>query len=176
MNPYDFVPLTITQHPLERRKPVWHAMLTHQRGQKLYSGHLDVYIKTETPFFIMDTSKPMKEQDPRDLKTHMRDRDGYYIIPGSSIKGMLRTIVEALCRGCVPVYRMPKDYTRDPLPRDFAACTSNTELCIACRLFGMMGRGGREQQGIDVFLGKINIGDASVYEDSLAFYDPIYTA
>lgn len=171
MNPYDFVPLD-TRHPLERRKPTWHAMLTHQHGPKLYSGHLSVYMKTETPLFIMDSPA---RQDPRDLKTSMHDKDNYSIIPGSSIKGLLRTVVETLCGGCMPVYHKPKEYNHDPLPQDFTACNNNTKLCLACRLFGMMGRGGGER-GIDVFLGKVNISDALVYEDSLTFYDPIYTA
>lgn len=177
MNPYDFVPLDM-RHPPERRKPLWHAMLTHQHGPKLYSGHLSVYIKTETPLFIMDSpsQQDASKRDPRALKTSMHDRDGYYIIPGSSIKGMLRTIVETLCNGCVPIFRIPKEYNRDPLPHDFAACTNNTKLCIACRIFGMMGRRSADQKSIDVFLGKVNISDASVDEDSLAFYDPIYTA
>ncbi|MEO7021048.1 MAG: RAMP superfamily CRISPR-associated protein, partial [Ktedonobacteraceae bacterium] len=172
MNPYDFVPLDMSRPP-ERHKPIWHAMLTRQNGPKLYSGHITVYMQAETPLFILDTNT---KQDPRALKTHMRDADGYYIIPGSSLKGLLRTVVETLCSGCVPIYRVPKEYTRDPLPHDFAACTNNARLCIACRLFGMMGRRGEGRDGIDVFLGKINIGDASAFEESPAFYGSIYTA
>jgi CRISPR-associated protein (TIGR03986 family) len=59
-----------------------------------------------------------------------------------------------------------------PAPAAFASCQDNTKLCIACRLFGMMQRG----RDAKVFLGKVNIGDASAYEDTLDFYEPLYTA
>lgn len=175
MNPYDFVPLDLS-HPPERRKPVWHAELVHATSQKVYSGHISVYMQAETPFFIRDADT--STQDSRVAGTHIRDKDGYYIIPGSSIKGLLRTVVETLCSGCVPVFRIPREYTHNPLPADFAPCTNNTKLCIACRLFGMMGRreDRRDRDGIDVFLGKVNIGYAYAFEESVALCEPIYTA
>ncbi len=172
MNPYDFVPID-TQHPPERRRPVWHNALvpagTHPG--KLYSGYLYLYIKAETPLFIPDTNSP--ERDPRDLREHIRNKADFCIIPGTSIKGLLRTVVETLCRGCITVFRKPQEYTHNPLPPGFAYCADNTDLCIACRLFGMMQAGQRDAK---VFLGKVNIGDAEVYEDSVRYYKPIYTA
>lgn len=170
MNPYDFVPLDLN-HPPERRKPLWHIMLARPNSQKIYSGHLSVYMRAETPFFIRNAET--STQDTRVPGTHIRNKDGEYIIPGSSIKGLLRSVVETLCGGCMSVFRKPQEYTHNPLPTDFAPCTNNAELCLACRLFGMMGR---SQSGIDVFLGKVNISDAYAYEDSVALYNPIYTA
>lgn len=171
MNPYDFVPID-TQHPPERRRPVWHNVLTLDKGNsnKLYSGYLYLYIKTETPLFIRDGNAL---SDPTKLKEHIRNKDGRQIIPGTSLKGLLRSVVETLCNGCMTVFHLPREYTRNPIPRGFAYCSSNTSLCIACRLFGMMQAGARNAE---VFLGKVNVGDAEVYEDSLYFYDPIYTA
>lgn len=171
MNPYDFVPLD-TQHPPQRRRPVWHHVLasTGTHPSKLYSGHLYLYIKTETPLFIRDGNSP---SDPRALKAHICNKAGKQIIPGTSLKGLLRSVVETVCNGCMTVFHMPLEYTHNPVPPGFAYCTSNTSLCIACRLFGMMPAG---QRNAEVFLGKVNIGDAEVYEDSLNFYEPIYTA
>ncbi|SRR6266496_3820082 len=170
MNPYDFVPID-TGHKPERRKPVWHSVLTRNDNQKLYSGHLYVYMKAETPLFIRAADADV--QDPDYPGAHIRNQSGDYIIPGISIKGMLRTVVETLCNGCLTVFRKPHEYVENPVPDGFAPCTNNTALCIACRLFGMMQSGQREA---DVFLGKVNIGDAYIYEDSLALYDSIYTA
>ncbi|MBV9688658.1 MAG: hypothetical protein JO202_03000 [Ktedonobacteraceae bacterium] len=171
MNPYDFVPLD-TEHPPERRKPVWHNVLAPNDAHldKLYSGYLHLYIKAETPLFIYDAASSM--QNPDYAGQHLRNRWDEYIIPGTSIKGLLRTVVETLCSGCMTVFHMPREYTQNPIPLGFAYCQSNTLLCIACRLFGMMQANQRNAQ---VFLGKVNIGDAVVYEDSLRFYDPIYT-
>ena len=172
MNPYDFVPLDMTHLP-QRRRPIWHNALTSNDVQagKLYSGHLYLYIKAETPLFIRDTN--VAAQDPTALQEHIRNNVGEQIIPGTSLKGLLRSVVETLCSGCMTVFHMPREYTQNPVPPSFAYCQNNTSLCIACRLFGMMQAG---QRNAEVFLGKVNIGDATVYEDSLRFYDPIYTA
>ena len=61
MNPYDFVPID-TEHPPERRRPVWHNVLGPDKAHpgKLYSGYLHLYIKAETPLFIRDASSPVQ--------------------------------------------------------------------------------------------------------------------
>ncbi len=175
MNPYDFVPLDMNNPP-DLRKPVWHSALIGTGNQKLYSGYFSVYTKAETALFIRDADT--NTQDPAYPGTHIRNSWDEYIIPGTSIKGMLRDVVETLCGGCMTVFHQPQEYTHNPLPAQFAPCTNNTSLCIACRLFGMMQSKPRraELQTSDVFLGKVNIGDAYVYEESLYFDDPIYTA
>ena len=166
MNPYDFVPID-TQHPPERRRPVWHNALApdNARPGKLHSGYLYLYIRAETPLFIPDTIS--REQDPRDLREHIRDKADFCIIPGTSIKGMLRTVVETLCRGCLTVINRDS-----PVPGDFAPCDNNTSLCISCRLFGMMQR----QRQAEVFLGKVNIGDAVAFDQDPDYHEPLYTA
>ncbi len=173
MNPYDFVPLD-TQHPPDRHRPIWHNVLapaTTQEAVKLYSGYLNLYIKAETPLFIRDADSPV--QDSRQPGEHIRNNAGRQIIPGTSLKGLLRSVVETLCSGCMTVFRIPNEYTHNPLPQAFVSCQNNNALCVACRLFGMMQA---RQKNAEVFLGKVNIGDAEVYEDSLYFYDSIFTA
>jgi hypothetical protein len=166
MNPYDFVPIDEAHRP-ELRRPVWHHVLvpdsTHPA--RLYSGHLYIDIKTETPLFI---GTDLSGRDPRQLKEHIRNKADQYIIPGTSIKGLLRSVVETLCNGCLVVYS-DRHY---PAPAGFAACQDNTQLCIACRLFGMMAR----RRNPPVFLGKVSPEDALAYENDLAFHEPIYTA
>ena len=171
MNPYDFVPLD-TEHPPERRKPVWHNVLTPKdASSRLYSGYLYLYIQAETPLFIHDTRSSM--QDPNNPGQHLRNQWDEYIIPGTSLKGLLRNTVETLCRGCMTVFRTPQEYTHNPLPDDFAPCQQNTKLCISCRLFGMMQA---RQSNAEVFLGKLNIEDARAYESEPNIHKPIYTA
>jgi len=173
MNPYDFVPIN-TAHPPERHTPVWHNVLAPDKTHpgKLYSGYLYLYIRAETPLFIHDPTSSM--QDPDYPGQHLRNMWNEYIIPGTSLKGMLRSVVETLCNGCITVFRTPNEYTHNPVPSGFAYCQRNTSLCIACRLFGMMQAG--QQRNAEVFLGKVNIGDARAYENNPEFYGPIYTA
>lgn len=165
MNPYDFVPLD-TEHPPERRKPVWHNVLAPDTAHpgRLYSGHLHLYIKAETPIFIRHADSPV--QNPDKPGEHIYNKDGEYILPGTSIKGLLRTVVETLCRGCLTINR---DSRVQPA---FDPCNSNTLLCIACRLFGMMQR----QSNAQVFLGKVNIGDAVAFDRDPDYHNPLYTA
>ncbi len=174
MNPYDFVPLDVA-YPPERHQPIWHNVLAPNTAHpaKLYSGTLFLYIKTETPLFIRDGNA---SQAPDVLKEHIRDKAGQQIIPSTAIKGLIRTVVETLCRGCMTVFNKPYEYREDILtlvPQAFLRCQNNNSLCVACRLFGMMQTG---QRNAGVFLGKVNIGDAKVYEDSLNFHTPIFTA
>ena len=63
----------------------------------------------------------------------------------------------------------PRPLSRSSCRQAFRHCTDSTNLCIACRTFGMLNRG-------DIFLGKVNIGDAVSYPGRVYQYDAIYTA
>lgn len=172
MNPYDFARIDWNRPP-ERRKPVWHHQLLGQETRQLYSGSIDVDVFAETPIFV---SNPRSvPSDPKKPAQSMQNKRGEYIIPGSSLKGMLRTVVETLGNGCLTLFdgdyeRGKVNYRRD-VPQPFLHCESNIHLCIACRTFGML----KERAG-GVFLGKVNIGDAVAYADSIYTYEPMYTA
>lgn len=171
MNPYDFARID-WERPPERRKPIWHNRLVGSAGQKLYSGQLEVDLDVLTPLFIVDPRHdPADDQEP--ALSIQNDYDEY-IIPGSSLKGMLRSLVETLGNGCLTLFdgeydRRQINY-RDKIAPDFRHCRDNTNLCIACRTFGMLAD--REGRG-NVFLGKVNIGDAIAYKHVL--YEPFYT-
>lgn len=166
MNPYDFVRID-WERPPERHRPVWHHRLVGQGGQRLYSGHIEVDVTTETPLFIaspLDFKKPAQS---------IQNKRSEYIIPGSSLKGMLRCLVETLGNGCLTLFdgkyeRNQVNYERDT-PRAFQKCDDNTVLCIACRTFGML-------KDRSVYLGKVNIGDASVLANQVSRYPPIHLA
>jgi len=171
MNPYDFVRIDWNRPP-ERRKPIWHHQLVGQEAQQLYSGHIDVDVFAETPIFVSDPRNV--PTDPKKPAQFMQNKRGEYIMPGSSLKGMLRTVVETLGNGCLTLFdgdyeRGKVNYRRD-VPQNFLHCENNTHLCIACRTFGML----KERAG-GVFLGKINIGDAVAYADNIYKYEPMYT-
>ncbi|SRR5579875_429417 len=171
MNPYDFARIDWNRPP-ERRAPAWHHRLVGAGGQHLYTGHLDVEIHVETPLFIADPrGNPL---DPRKPALSIKNKQGEYIIPGSSLKGMLRSVVETLGNGCLTLfdglYEGDRVNYRREVPEVFQHCDTNTKLCIACRTFGMLKEGA---QG--VFLGKVNIGDARVDAEHIYHYDPIYT-
>ena len=82
------------------------------------------------------------------------------LIPGSSLKGVIRSVAEALSGSCLTLPgESTSYYDRDKrrnyyyeMPEGFERCRPK-ELCPACRIFGGMKAG-------DPFLGKTGISDA----------------
>lgn len=171
MNPFDFVRID-WQKPPERHRPVWHHRLVGQGTQQLYAGHIEVDVYAETPLFIADPRTV--SSDPKKPAQFIQNSRDEYIIPGSSLKGLLRCLMETLGNGCLTLFdgqyeRGTINYRRE-VSADFQKCSNNTNLCIACRTFGML-----KERTSGVFLGKVNIGDACSYKDKINLYKPIYT-
>ncbi|MBM3240246.1 hypothetical protein FJZ31_28520 [Candidatus Poribacteria bacterium] len=60
---------------------------------------------------------------------------GEVVIPGSSLKGVLRCVVEAITPSCLSKTGAKKS----EIPPGLNECRDKTRLCIACRIFGAMG-------------------------------------
>jgi len=134
--PYDFVPFP-KRRP-DREKGAGQDKL----NPRLLSGTLELMLRTLTPVHVglgysdfikagnqeylaaLQASKPVREDDT----TRRR-----YLIPGSSIKGAVRSIVEAITRSCI---RITQGRHRPYIPQGYGGCMSVDDLCIACRLFG----------------------------------------
>ena len=150
MNPYHFVPLG--QHG-QRRK-----VITHESFQG-ESGSLTCQLTARTHLF---TAAPHSEGGGghQNLRC-VRGKGGQPLIPGSSLKGVIRNVAEALSGSCLTL-PMKLDYGQSAsynTPRGFQRCDSKEQFCPACRIFGAMGRGGH-------FLGKISISDALAKRDA----------
>lgn len=138
MNPYDFVRIDWDRKP-DRRPPLrwdeWRGM----------AGRLKGTIVAETPLLIR-SGNPEQEQDG----VFVRNAEGTEVIPGSSLKGLFRSLVETVGNGCwhlfvgsyreYPEQRSSRslNLTR-ALPGEFHRCNDPERLCIACRLFGLVG-------------------------------------
>ena len=127
MNPYDFARIDWSKPP-KRHKPVWHHHLV-EPGKRLFSGSLEVDIYAETPLFIANSGVIVI--DPKRPAQSMQNPQGNYIIPGSSIKGILRSVVETLGNGCLTLfdgkYERDRVNYRDSVPPAFRHCTDVTE-------------------------------------------------
>lgn len=177
MNPYDFVPIVEDKQP-QRSSPMGHDKFSGK------SGFIECTITTLKPLFI---PHPMndKERKRRGLREPVgRDNrgkpqyhnkyifnteNGVPVIPGSSIKGVIRSVAEAAANSCVTFFvkdrnknyktylskkvRVGNVSVRYSLPDGFYPCTDVNELCITCRLFGF-------QSSEKSFRGKVNISDA----------------
>jgi len=108
VNPYTFVPLRTGP---EKSEPVGHSLLT---GETV-CGSLEVAWSVETPLMCgVDRREPSTsgEEGADKVVTFAEGADGC-VVPGSSIKGAVRALHEAIANGCmrvldtsfVPVYR-----------------------------------------------------------------------
>lgn len=163
MNPYDFVPTDFSQKP-ERRPP-----FTHEKFQGK-AGRIECRLTAETPIFIPENREKQEEfaQEPINFIT----RNDLPIIPGSSLKGLLRNLVETIGNGCYLLFdgtyeRRRIDYSKK-LPEGFHRCENAKNLCIACRMFGMLERG-------QVFSGNVSVSDAVTQRGRYFEHEPIYT-
>ena len=86
------------------------------------------------------------------IKTVVR-KGGIAVVPGSSLKGAIRSVVEAISESCVCKTKKGIENILRELARDFVECRKRprerTQLCVACRMFGAMG-----------FQGHVEIQDA----------------
>jgi CRISPR/Cas system CSM-associated protein Csm3 (group 7 of RAMP superfamily) len=150
MNPYGFVRLG----PAAQRM----AAIRHDRFQGL-SGRLRCRLTALTHLFIPRTQEAMKgKHQELDL---MRSADGRPLLPGSSLKGVIRSVAEAISGSCLTL-PLGKDgqieYRGRPpvtyrIPRGFEHCRDANHLCPACRIFGSLSGG-------NPFLGKVGFSDA----------------
>lgn len=160
MNPYDFVRIDWTQEPV-RRPPAGHDKFSG------VSGRLEGRITTESPLFIPAAKSGQAGPPSQQFAT---DGAGRAIIPGSSLKGLIRSLVETIAPGCWWLfdgfYRDRVNYSRR-LPRPFHPCQQWNNLCPACRMFGLISRN-------TLLKGHVHFDDARC-ADPPRYSGPVYT-
>lgn len=166
MNPYDFVHID-WQKNIERR-----AAAPHDRFTDGLCGYIEGTITTLTPLFIPQT-EDLKQKNAllrsnRPI-TFARNREGQYVIPGSSLKGLFRSLVETVGSGCWWLYDGSyRDHVNfaNMLPTGFKQCSQRDSLCVACRLFGLI----KDQI---LLLGQVGFDDAVC--TAIVPDEPMYT-
>ncbi len=89
--PYNFVPLNEHVHI-----PDWSAQASHDWPfEDGYSGEIHYTLTAKSPLLVGGKQQKPTEQAPGRV-TPFRLPDGRYAIPGSSLKGMLRSVVEII--------------------------------------------------------------------------------
>ena len=146
MNPYDFVPIDWNKPP-KRHRPWPH----HRFDGK--SGRIEGTITAKTPLFIFHSPKANQGVQP-----FIKNKQNQHIIPGSSLKGLFRNLVETIGNGCFLLFdgRYENNDYRRQLPNSFKKCNT-TDLCIACRMFGRIPDRGDNS---NLHLGNVSFNDA----------------
>jgi CRISPR/Cas system CSM-associated protein Csm3 (group 7 of RAMP superfamily) len=153
--PYKFV-------PLPQRRPQLQAPAGHHRyGAELLSGRLDAVIIARTPVHV--ASGLLETSSDRTyplVKAHFRSQ-GRPVIPGTSLKGCIRSIVEAISPSAVHVTHM-----RD-LSRDYQPMRNVERLDVTQRLFGAQG-----YQGAVSFSDAVLAAGETVIQPSVQLFRP----
>ncbi|MGH2524331.1 MAG: RAMP superfamily CRISPR-associated protein [Anaerolineales bacterium] len=149
MNPYGFVRLV-------GEGPKREAAQQHEHFKGL-SGRIACTLTARTPLFVPKYRAGAADRARTHESLEMyRDRQGTPLIPGTSLKGVIRNVAEAAANAC---FTLPNRLTYErqtveyDLPRGFRTCEDVKRLCPACRLFGMLNRG-------KVFAGNVSVQDA----------------
>jgi hypothetical protein len=149
--PYEFVEIEPLS-PNDRRAPEGHE----QYHADTVSGRLEATLIVATPLHVSSGRFKMRRGQKPPLVKELTRVNGQPCIPASTLKGVVRSVVEAITRSCVRVTRA----RIDQLPKGAAPCRNKDNLCLACRMFGAMG-----------FEGHIRFSDAVLHKDkgSLGF-------
>lgn len=93
VNPYNFIPINIDTDSTKEFE---------DSKEGLLSGRIDCSIYTKTPVIVPDISEGKEDSE---CKGHMKygfySIDNKYAIPGSSIRGVVRSVYEALTDSCM---------------------------------------------------------------------------
>jgi CRISPR/Cas system CSM-associated protein Csm3 (group 7 of RAMP superfamily) len=91
---------------------------------------------------------------------------GVPVLPGPTLKGAVRAVVEAITLSCLAVGGRPTSAQTAAL----RPCNRRAELCVACRLFGMTGAAGQGYQG------RARFADAPLVDGqtTVAFAPPLH--
>ena len=146
--------------PRRARPPGHHALradalsgmivlrLTAIRPIQVASGSFDIQPTREGEQIVAMDSRVARYGDDGTAVRHS-------VLPGSSLKGALRSLVEAVSPSCVAV---SAGATRFAIPDPLRRCGRVAELCPTCRLFGMSGA------GRDNYQGQLSVEDATIVE------------
>lgn len=148
VNPYNFVPL---EGRCKRSKPTAGEL----------TGKITCEIKTLTPIFIPNDSA----ENEKELEFfHYGNNEP--VIPGSEIRGMIRSVHEAAFNGCLSQVSIGRTGTSgkketykadiaDILKKqgDYGPCSNEAEVCASCNIFGFV-------SGDEKRASKIRFGDA----------------
>ncbi len=142
--PYDFVPFL---PEVKRERPEGHFRFAQ------LTGTLELELVAHRPVQVASGFLDVVSDHEGDIVAAQPTWGcgGAYVIPGSSLKGVIRSLVEAISPSCV---RVAGGRSRRAIPQALSPCVKVKDLCPACRLFGMSGR--RKEN----YAGQVQVEDA----------------
>ncbi|MCS7241281.1 RAMP superfamily CRISPR-associated protein [Candidatus Caldatribacterium sp.] len=135
--PFFWIPLP---KEVPREEPVWHDRFIKERC----TGKAILVVTVSSEYLFVGSGA--YEHDNKNFWMSFFQANGKICIPGTSLKGAIRSIAEAISSSCVLQRRWDKEQRRrgEEVSEDQKACRNiNNGLCPACRIFGAIGFRGR---------------------------------
>lgn len=158
--PYDFVPFVPR---VDKARPPGHEGF-HLDGH--LSGRLEYELVARSHVHVSSGNYALSEDlgfEPgeviRSCYRVTQDARSIPAMPGSSLKGAIRAIAEAVSPSCISVTRVDWRQLPQALSRPCPDRRRPDEYCPACAIFGAMSR-----------LGRVSMGDALLVEGETALY------
>lgn len=141
-------PFALVPIPSDAPKRERAAMHEQFRG---LTGRMELVITVESDYLFVGSGgyefDPNARGDRPDVWHTFYRRNGQICIPGTSIKGAIRAIVEAISNSCILQSRKQEQSRLDSAHRPCRFIDEKSPLCPACRLFGTTGFRGRVHFG-----------------------------
>lgn len=88
------------------------------------------------------------------LYARQEQEGGKAYVPGSSLRGLFRNMMQIVGEGCGQDYNWDRRTKKEAITGPFSPCTQEMGLCMACRLFGAV-------RGQDLaWMGKVRVRDS----------------
>ncbi|MBW4614410.1 MAG: CRISPR-associated protein [Desmonostoc vinosum HA7617-LM4] len=131
--PYEFV--SFPKEPPTKQRPVGH----HKYRTDRLHGALSLRLKVQTPLHVSTGVVVMGSDVGNNriplIKTMVQDVDQKLSIQGSSLKGCIRAVYEAITNSTLAI--ITSRY-RDRIPSERLPCKNKEQLCPASQLFGAL--------------------------------------
>jgi CRISPR/Cas system CSM-associated protein Csm3 (group 7 of RAMP superfamily) len=150
-NPYRWV--RVPDRPIDRKPPRYHHRLDG------LAGRFDCTLEALTPLIICDEGAigPGGKRTYQFQGLGLKQR-GRPVIPGTSLKGMVRSLVELIGNACVPFEKGHADGLHEFGNAATGSADLGTwELDVAARMFGYLNRR-------QAFAGLVHFGDAAMVD------------
>lgn len=137
--PYGFVKI----EPLESSDR--QAPRGHQRYQPgTVSGRLEATMIVATPLHVSSGQFKIGDGQAPPLVKELTRVNGQPCIPASTLKGVVRSVTEAITKSCLRITDSHKKWgkwrkNRLKHPAGTKGCSDPDNLCLACRMFGALG-------------------------------------
>jgi hypothetical protein len=157
MSPRDYEPPAPKPYGFVEIEPLESKDRQHPTGHERYrpgtaSGRMEATLIVATPLHVSSGRFRMGRGKEPPLVKELTRVKGQPCVPASTLKGVVRSVVEAVTHSCIRISRVRPDQ----LPTGVAACRDKENLCLACRMFGALG-----------FEGHVRFGDAVLREGKL---------